>query len=100
ADRLGMGAAIDYALGWGIGAIRDRAWALAASLRERLAETSGVEVRDIGAEQCAIVTFTVDGVAPAAVKAALAALAMNVTVAEVDSARIDFEARGLEAVVR
>jgi selenocysteine lyase/cysteine desulfurase len=100
ADRLGMGTAIDYALGWGLDAIRDRAWALAASLREQLAAIPGVEVRDIGAERCAIVTFTVEAVAPTAVKAALAARAINVTVAEIDSARIDFEARDLEAVVR
>jgi selenocysteine lyase/cysteine desulfurase len=100
ADRLGLGAAIDYALALGVEAIRDRAWALAADLRERLAAIPGVEVRDTGAVRSAIVTFTVDGVAPAALKAALAAVRMNVTVAEADSARLDMEARGLEAVVR
>src|SRR5262249_52293808 len=90
-DRLGEGAAVDHAPGWGIGAIHDRAWALAADLRERLAAISGVEVRDIDAVRSAIVTFTVEGIAPAAIKAALASRAMNVTVAEADSARLDME---------
>jgi cysteine desulfurase/selenocysteine lyase len=100
ACRLGMGAAIDYALEWGMEAIRERSWGLAGMLRERLASTPGVAVRDVGRELCAIVTFTVAGAGPGAVKAALAAERINVSVSDVTSARLDFEARDLEAVVR
>lgn len=100
ACRLGLGAAADYALSWGLDAIRERAFGLAAMLRERLSATAGVEVRDAGRELCAIVTFTVEGVAPQVVKAALAGHRMNVTVSDALSARIDFETRELDGVVR
>jgi selenocysteine lyase/cysteine desulfurase len=100
ACRLGLGAAIDYALEWGIEAIRDRAFGLAADLRERLDAVPGVDVRDVGRERCAIVTFTIAGREAATVKAALAARRMNVTVSDATSARLDFEARDLDAVVR
>jgi len=100
ATRLGLGAAIDYALEWGIDAIRERSWQLADALRKRLSALPGVEVHDVGAERCAIVTFTVAGVDASAAKAALVADAMNVSVSDVTSARIDFEARALHSVVR
>lgn len=100
ACRVGLGAAIEYALEWGLEAIGDRVFALAATLRERLGAIPGVVVRDIGAERCGIVTFTVEGRETAAVRRALAARRMNVTVSDVFSARLDFEARDLHSVVR
>ncbi len=100
ACRLGLGRAIDYALELGIDVIRDRAWALAASLRERLSEIPGVVVRDIGERRCAIVTFTVEGADPVAIKTALVARGINVSVTDVFSARIDMEDRDLESAVR
>lgn len=100
ASRLGMGAAVDYALEWGMEAIRDRAYALASALRERLSAIGGIAIRDVGAERCAIVTFTMEGRPPAAIKRALAERRINVTVADVFSARIDMESRDLDAVVR
>ena len=53
---LGLGAAARYALDVGIETARDRARALAAYARERLAEVPGVRVLDRGPELCAIVT--------------------------------------------
>lgn len=100
AGKIGLGVAIDYALGWGLQAIGARVAALADALRARLAEVPGVTVRDLGRERCGIVTFTVDGVDPLAVKEALAAQAINATTSAVTSTRLDMEARGLARVVR
>jgi len=100
ASKLGLGKAVDYALGWGIGAIQDRAWGLAAELRRRLSALPGVTVRDIGAEQCAIVTFTVEGRDPEGIKASLAEKKINVTVTGTLGARLDMDARGLTEMVR
>ncbi len=50
ATKLGLGVAVDYAMAWGLEAIRDRAWGLAATLRTKLPNVPGVTVRDIGAE--------------------------------------------------
>ena len=61
ATKLGLAAAVDYALGWGLEAIAERVQGLAASLREQLAAIPGVEVHDRGVEKCGIVTFTVAG---------------------------------------
>jgi selenocysteine lyase/cysteine desulfurase len=100
ATKIGLGVAIDYALGWNVGATWARIQSLAASLRAQLATIPGVTVRDIGAEQCGIVTFTVDGHAPDDIQQALAAQAINVTTTTVRGTRLDMEARALTAMVR
>jgi selenocysteine lyase/cysteine desulfurase len=100
AAKVGLTAAIDYAREWGIAAVWDRVQLLASRLRAALEEIPGVTVRDIGAEQCGIVTFTMDGIRAQAVKQALADQSMNVTVSTVASTRFDMEARGLNEVVR
>src|SRR5215212_7251109 len=100
AGKVGLTVAIDYARNWGITAIRDRVQSLASTLRAELQEIPGVTVRDIGAEQCGIVTFTVDGMRAQAVQQALAGRSINVTTSTVASTRFDMEARGLNEVVR
>jgi cysteine desulfurase / selenocysteine lyase len=80
--RIGLGAAIDYALQWGLENIRVRAFMLADELRRQLAAIPGVEVHDVGAEKCAIVTFTVVGREPLEVTRAPAHHRMNVTVSD------------------
>jgi selenocysteine lyase/cysteine desulfurase len=100
AGRLGLGAAADYALALGPEAIWARTKSLATRLRAGLREIGGVTLRDLGTDPCAIVTFTVDGHTAGAVKAALAARAINVTISTVASARLDFTARNLTEVVR
>jgi selenocysteine lyase/cysteine desulfurase len=100
ATKIGLGVAIDYALGWGIEATWARIQSLAAALRESLSAIPGVIVRDIGAEQCGIVTFTVDGHDPDAVQRSLAAQSINVTTTTVRGTRLDMEERGLTAMMR
>jgi selenocysteine lyase/cysteine desulfurase len=100
AAKLGLGAAADYALGWGMEAIWQRVRVLAGDLRARLADIPGVAVRDLGRVRCGIVTFTREGMAPGAIKAALAAQRINVTASSRFSTMLDMTARGLDAVVR
>jgi selenocysteine lyase/cysteine desulfurase len=100
AGKVGLGVAVDYALGWGLPAIQAQVTARAADLRTRLRTLPGVTVRDLGAEQCAIVTFTVADRDPATIKAALAHHRINTTVSGASSTRLDMDARRLPAVLR
>ena len=100
AGHIALGAAVDYALEWGIDPIRKRVVHVATKLREALSEMPGVQVRDIGREKCGIVTFTVDGREPSCLKSALNARGVNVSVTDCSSSRIDMEARNLKSMVR
>ncbi len=100
AAKVGLGVAVDYALGWGLEAIYARVRVLAEMLRERLARIPGVVVRDLGAERCGIVTLTLAGKEPAALQEALAAQAINVSVSTRFSTQYDMASRGLDAVLR
>jgi selenocysteine lyase/cysteine desulfurase len=80
AGKLGLAAAIDYALSWGMDAIWSRVRALGDLLRTRLAAVPGVKVQDWGILKCGIVVFTVDTIDAADVKKALHARKMNVSI--------------------
>ncbi|MEV6831860.1 aminotransferase class V-fold PLP-dependent enzyme [Amycolatopsis sp. NPDC051102] len=96
---LGLGAAVDYALEWGLPAIEERVASLAATLRDRLTE-AGARVHDAGARKCGLVTFTVDGTPAAEIKARLAEANINTSLSTRTSAQYDFTARGLPDLVR
>ncbi len=100
AGKIGLGVAVDYALEWGLEAIWARVHSLADHLRRSLSAVTGVTVRDIGAIQCGIVTFTLEGVAAENVKARLAQDNINVTVTTTLGTRLDMQARGLSGMVR
>jgi selenocysteine lyase/cysteine desulfurase len=100
AAKIGLGVALDYALGWGMDSIWERIQSLAGQLRATLSAIPGVTVRDIGEVQGGIVTFTIDGRDLLEVKEALSKQAMNVTVSRTSSTRLDMEDRGLNQVVR
>jgi selenocysteine lyase/cysteine desulfurase len=100
AAKIGLATAVDYALGLGLPAIRDRVVALAERLREGLAVLPGVTVRDLGGERCGIVTFEAAPHSPQALRDALRTRGINVSVTTVTSTRLDMDARGLDAMVR
>ena len=100
AARVGLGAAIDYALSWGIEAIWQRVRQLADTLRVRLAEIPGVTVRDLGQVRCGIVTFTVEGLQATDVRQALLQERINVSVSRASATLLDMQRRGLSELVR
>lgn len=100
AGKIGLGVAMDYALGWGLDAIRDRVVGLADGLRRRLGAMAGVTVRDLGVERCGIVSFSMAGHGAEAIAVAAAKQAINVSVSGVSSTRLDMADRAPDGVVR
>jgi len=97
---LGTGAAVEYALQVGIETARDRARALAAYARERLAELPGFRILDRGRELCAIVTVDPAGRPAAELKLALRARGINVSAPEREDAVIDMDEKGATSALR
>lgn len=100
AGKLGLGAAIDYALGWGLDRTYARILKLAQQLREQLGQIPRVEVCDLGQHRCGIVSFNVTGVDAREVQRQLSTSKINVSVSPRQYTLLDMEARRLESVVR
>ncbi|MFC7448745.1 aminotransferase class V-fold PLP-dependent enzyme [Rhodococcus daqingensis] len=100
AGRLGLGAAVRYLLELGIDEVAPAVAERAEFARAGLAAIPGATVRDLGRSRSGIVSFTVDGVAAAAVREALAAKDITVTVSGRGSTLVDMSNRDLDAVVR
>ncbi|TEX51986.1 MAG: aminotransferase class V [Actinomycetales bacterium mxb001] len=98
AALLGLGAAVDYALGCGIDELRARIDVLAQELRRRLDEIPGVQVRDRGSERTGIVTISAPD--PAGIVAGLRAEGINTSYSPPDYARHDFAQHGITGLVR
>jgi selenocysteine lyase/cysteine desulfurase len=97
---LGLGAATRYAIDVGLETARERAWALAAYARERLAGVPGVRLTDRGATLSAIVTAHLPGRDAGEVKLALRKRGINTSASPRDNAVIDLDAKGAPAVLR
>ncbi|MDE5463090.1 aminotransferase class V-fold PLP-dependent enzyme [Bradyrhizobium sp. CSS354] len=100
AARLGLGAAVDYALDIGIGPIERRCRMLADRLRGGVASIRGIRIRDLGRAPGAIVSFTVEGYEAEAVVSGSAAAGITIGASDPSSTRIDAEIRSLPPVVR
>lgn len=98
AARLGLGAAVDHALGVGVDAGWSRLQALAARLRTQLEDVTGVTVHDKGEVQGGIVTFSVDGHDSKQVQRVLHASGVNTSVTTPSHSH--FDGRDLPALVR
>ena len=100
AGVIGLKVAVDQANELGMDAIWARLRTLADGLRARLATLKGITVTDLGQVKGGIVTFAVDGADHNALKMALRARAINVSVSTQLSSRLDLKGRGLRDVVR
>ncbi|MGW1422310.1 aminotransferase class V-fold PLP-dependent enzyme [Bradyrhizobium manausense] len=100
AARLGLGAAVDYALAIGLGPIAQRCRLLADRLRNGLASVRGVTIRDLGRAPGAIVSFTMEGHEADAIVRSAAAAGITIGASDPSSTRIDAEVRALPVVVR
>ncbi|MBE10491.1 MAG: aminotransferase [Rhodospirillaceae bacterium] len=98
--RLGLGAAIDYALNLGIDLTWQRILELSSSLRQKLSVIDGIKLRDIGSLQGGIVTFTLEGIDATAIKELVGSQAINVSVSNPSSTLLDATRRNLPPVVR
>ncbi|WP_156757368.1 aminotransferase class V-fold PLP-dependent enzyme [Actinokineospora pegani] len=100
AQRLGLVEAARYLLELGVDAVATAVAARAEYLRAGLSTVQGVTIHDQGVQRCGLVTFTVDGAEPDAVRDALRALGVTVTVSGRPSTRLDMTRRGLTQLVR
>lgn len=100
AARLGLGAAVDYALDVGIGPIEQRCRTLANRLRNGLVSIRGIRIRDLGRAPGAIVSFTMEGYEADVVVASAAAAGITIGASDPSSTRIDAEARSLPPLAR
>ncbi len=100
AARLGLGAAVDYALDIGIAPIEQRCRLLATRLRSGLAGIRGVTIRDLGRTPGAIVSFTMDGREAEDIVRGAGAAGITIGASDPASTRIDAEMRSLPNVVR
>lgn len=100
AAKIGLVAAIDYALELGLPEIWKRIQFLANRLREKLATISGIEQHDQGLNKCGLVTFTANNHSPNEIQQALSKQKINVSVSLQEYARLDLAHRNLPALVR
>lgn len=102
AAKLGLGAAVEYALAQGIEPMWLRIQHLADYLRQRLADIPGVTPRDLGAVKSGIVTFTHCNSSAAQVEQWLASQEkrINVTTSTFRSTLLDMQHRDLLEVSR
>lgn len=100
AGKAALGMAMDYAQSFGMVAIQQRIFTLAASLRARLRAIDGISVTDEGTEQCGIVTFMAEQQSSTVLQQHFAKHQINVSTSEGSGMLVSFQQRGLTQVVR
>ncbi len=99
AGWLGLGAAVDHALQWGLDRIEATVTARAAQLRVLLAD-AGFDVYDEGVDRCGIVTVACATTPSEQLAEGLADHRINATTTPASSSRWDVDRRGLPTLLR
>lgn len=100
AGRLGMGAAVDYALKLGLDNIWERVQQQGDLLRTKLLEIDGVHVHDSGRVRSGIVTFSREGIASEDMLQALSAERVNTSLSNIYRTYLDTELEGVGTFIR
>ena len=100
AGKLGLGAAIDYALDLTVEKTSIRLKALAEILRSKLASLNQLSIHDQGKDKGGIVTFSIEGLKSEVVSQKLRAEKINTSTTAPGAARFDLDHRGIPTVVR
>ena len=100
AGKLGLGAAIDYALDLTVEKTSIRLKALAEILRSKLASLNELSIHDQGQDKGGIVTFSIEGLDSEVVSQKLRAQKINTSTTAPGAARFDLDHRGIPTVVR
>jgi cysteine desulfurase / selenocysteine lyase len=100
AGKIGLAVAVRYAMDLGIEATSKRIIGLADTLRRELARSGKVRLADQGERRCGIVTFYRDDERPEETMQRLEDAEIFVSVSDGDGSRLDFDARGLRALLR
>ena len=99
--RIGLGEAITYAEEIGIDLIHERVQLLARLNRKLLSEVKNVQVRDIGTEQCGIISFSIeDEKNPKKIVDQMSEAGFTIGSVDPESTLIDSEKRKLPTLLR
>ncbi len=98
--RAGLGVAVDYATDLGLEVIQERAFGLATYLRGELNNLPGTTVRDLGSQQCAIVTWTSGDMEPQATVKKLRSNGVTIGASGPNSTLLDSRRRNLPVMFR
>ena len=100
AGKIGLAKAVRYALDLGLEPIWERVRQLSGRLRDQLGADPNVEVADLGSTKCGIVTFRRHDEDPSDTLARLSAARVQGWQSTIEWARLDFERRGIQKLVR
>lgn len=98
--KVGLGAAVDYALNLGLASTWERIQNLGSYLRNALSEIPGVSLHDLGETKCGIVSFSIEKWDAEALRVELSNRKINVSVAHAEDTFLDMTGRDLETFIR
>jgi selenocysteine lyase/cysteine desulfurase len=99
--RAGLGEAINYAEEIGIDLIHERVQLLAKFNRDLLSEIQNIQLRDIGIEQCGIISFSIDEKNnPKEIVDQMSEAGFAIGLVDPESTLIDSEKRNLPTLLR